>query len=89
MLWVYFSRGIYTFKGLDKIQVDQVKAGDIIAVAGLENITIGVEQNPHGKICQYRKQRRQKNWKEKVEEEVRKEVVSLCSSFPIYKNLRK
>ena len=25
----------------------------------------------------------------KVEEEVRKEVVSLCSSFPIYKNLRK
>ena len=32
---------IYTFKGLDKIQVDQVNAGDIIAVAGLENITIG------------------------------------------------
>ena len=25
----------------------------------------------------------------KVEEEVRKEVISLCSSFPIYKNLRK
>ena len=32
---------LYTFKGLDKIQVDQVEAGDIIAVAGLENITIG------------------------------------------------
>jgi len=32
---------IYTFKGLDKIQVDKVEAGDIIAVAGLENITIG------------------------------------------------
>ena len=32
---------IYTFKGLDKIQVDRVEAGDIIAVAGLENITIG------------------------------------------------
>ena len=24
----------------------------------------------------------------KIEEEVRKEVVSLCSSFPIYKHLR-
>jgi GTP-binding protein len=32
---------IYTFKGLDKIQVDKVESGDIIAVAGLENITIG------------------------------------------------
>ena len=32
---------IYTFKGLDKIQVENVEAGDIIAVAGLENITIG------------------------------------------------
>jgi len=32
---------IYTFKGLDKIQVDRVEAGDIIAVAGLEDITIG------------------------------------------------
>ncbi len=25
----------------------------------------------------------------KIENEVKKEVVSLCSSFPIYKNLRK
>ena len=25
----------------------------------------------------------------KVEDEVRKQVVALCSSFPIYKNLRK
>ena len=24
-----------------------------------------------------------------IEDEVRKEVISLCSSFPIYKNLRK
>jgi len=32
---------IYTFNGLDKIQVASVEAGDIIAVAGLENITIG------------------------------------------------
>ena len=32
---------LYTFNGLNKIQVEQVEAGDIIAVAGLENITIG------------------------------------------------
>ena len=32
---------LYTFKGLDKIQVEKVEAGDIIAVAGLEDITIG------------------------------------------------
>ena len=32
---------IYTFKGLDKIQVDTVEAGDIIAIAGIEKITIG------------------------------------------------
>ncbi|MBC8255819.1 MAG: translational GTPase TypA [Candidatus Marinimicrobia bacterium] len=32
---------IYTFKGLDKIQIEKVEAGDIIAVAGLEDITIG------------------------------------------------
>ncbi|MCH7732197.1 MAG: translational GTPase TypA, partial [Candidatus Marinimicrobia bacterium] len=32
---------LYTFKGLDKIQVEQLEAGDIIAVAGLEDITIG------------------------------------------------
>ena len=32
---------LYTFKGLNKVQVEQVEAGDIIAVAGLENITIG------------------------------------------------
>jgi glycine hydroxymethyltransferase len=25
----------------------------------------------------------------KVEDEVRKEVINLCSSFPIYKNLKK
>ena len=32
---------LYTFKGLKKIQVEKLEAGDIIAVAGLENITIG------------------------------------------------
>ena len=32
---------IYTFKGLDKVQVQRVEAGDIIAIAGIENITIG------------------------------------------------
>ena len=37
----YKFSAIYTFKGLDKIQVEKVEAGDIIAVAGLENITIG------------------------------------------------
>ncbi|HJL85440.1 MAG TPA: GTP-binding protein, partial [Candidatus Marinimicrobia bacterium] len=32
---------LYTFKGLKRIQVDTLEAGDIIAVAGIENITIG------------------------------------------------
>ena len=32
---------LYTFKGLKKIKVDKLESGDIIAVAGLENITIG------------------------------------------------
>jgi len=32
---------LYTFKGLKKIKVDCLESGDIIAVAGLENITIG------------------------------------------------
>jgi len=31
----------YTFKGLQKIKVDKLEAGDIIAVAGIENINIG------------------------------------------------
>ena len=31
----------YTFSGLKKIKVDKLEAGDIIAVAGIENITIG------------------------------------------------
>ena len=41
---------------------------------GLKSIT-GLSKNPDDNS--------------KVEEEVRNEVVSLCSSFPIYKNLRK
>ena len=31
----------YTFKGLKKIKVDKLEAGDIIAVAGIENINVG------------------------------------------------
>ena len=31
----------YTFNGLEKIKVDSLEAGDIIAVAGIENIKIG------------------------------------------------
>ncbi|MBT6776940.1 translational GTPase TypA [bacterium] len=32
---------LYTFDGLDKIKVEKLEAGDIIAVAGIEGITIG------------------------------------------------
>ena len=32
---------LYTFKGLEKIQVEKLEAGDIIAVAGIDNVTIG------------------------------------------------
>ena len=32
---------LYTFKGLQKIQVEKLEAGDIIAIAGLDGITIG------------------------------------------------
>ena len=32
---------LYTFQGLKKVQVDEVSAGDIIAFAGVENISIG------------------------------------------------
>ena len=32
---------LYTFQGLKKIQVEEVSAGDIIAFAGVENISIG------------------------------------------------
>lgn len=32
---------LYTFKGLKKVQVDYLEAGDIIAFAGIENISIG------------------------------------------------
>jgi len=32
---------LYTFKGLNKIAVDQVESGDIIAFSGIENINIG------------------------------------------------
>ena len=32
---------LYTFNGLKKLQVEEVEAGDIIAFAGIENISIG------------------------------------------------
>lgn len=32
---------LYTFKGLNKIKVESLEAGDIIAIAGLDGITIG------------------------------------------------
>jgi GTP-binding protein len=32
---------LYTFKGLKKVPVDSLEAGDIIALAGIENISIG------------------------------------------------
>ncbi len=32
---------LYTFQGLNKVQVDEVEAGDIIAFAGIDNISIG------------------------------------------------
>ncbi len=32
---------LYTFSGLQRLKVDQLEAGDIIAVAGVENVTIG------------------------------------------------
>ena len=32
---------LYTFDGLDKIKVEKLEAGDIIAIAGIEGITIG------------------------------------------------
>ena len=31
----------YTFKGLEKVKVEKLEAGDIIAIAGIENINIG------------------------------------------------
>ena len=33
---------LYTFNGLNKVQVEEVEAGDIIAFAGIENISIGL-----------------------------------------------
>jgi len=35
------ARYLYTFKGLNKVEIDEVKAGDIISLAGLEGIAIG------------------------------------------------
>jgi len=37
---VKFS-ALYTFDGLEKLQVDRVEAGDIIAIAGVDRLTIG------------------------------------------------
>ncbi|MFZ5822443.1 MAG: translational GTPase TypA [Chloroflexota bacterium] len=35
------ARYLYQFQGLDKIEVDQASAGDIVSLAGLEGIAIG------------------------------------------------
>ncbi|MBN8655933.1 MAG: translational GTPase TypA [Anaerolineae bacterium] len=35
------ARYLYTFKGLNKVEINEVKAGDIISLAGLEGIAIG------------------------------------------------
>ncbi len=35
------ARYLYTFKGLNKIEIDEVKAGDIVSLAGLDGIAIG------------------------------------------------
>jgi GTP-binding protein len=35
------ARYLYTFQGLDKVEVESVGAGDIVAIAGLEGIGIG------------------------------------------------
>ena len=35
------ARYLYTFKGLNKIEIEEVRAGDIISLAGLEGIAIG------------------------------------------------
>ena len=32
---------LYTFKGLDRVKVEKVEAGDIIAISGVDNIAIG------------------------------------------------
>ena len=32
---------LYTFEGLKRVQVDEVEAGDIIAIAGIDGLTIG------------------------------------------------
>lgn len=35
------ARYLYTFKGLNKVEINEVKAGDIISLAGLDGIAIG------------------------------------------------
>ena len=35
------ARYLYTFQGLNKVEVDEVGAGDIVSLAGLEGIAIG------------------------------------------------
>jgi len=35
------ARYLYTFKGLNKVEIDEVSAGDIVSLAGLEGIAIG------------------------------------------------
>jgi GTP-binding protein len=35
------ARYLYTFKGLNKVEINEVEAGDIVSLAGLEEISIG------------------------------------------------
>jgi len=35
------ARYLYTFKGLNKVDIDEVEAGDVVSLAGLEEISIG------------------------------------------------
>ena len=41
ILGTYNAQKLYTFEGLEKREVDQISAGDIIAIAGIPNLTIG------------------------------------------------
>jgi len=37
----YKAQKLYTYEGLNKVEVDQIKSGDIIAIAGIPELTIG------------------------------------------------
>lgn len=41
IIGIYKAQKLYTFEGLEKKEVDQVTAGDIVAIAGIPALTIG------------------------------------------------